>query len=151
MSSIILSTISILSLLFIPFSNHANETTTLTWVDLEDVVVIDVYDNILESYILSPIFGQKIQTFDQKEVEVTGYVVFVSEETNVIMLSRNDFASCFFCGAAGPESVMEVYMEPGFPSLDRDRVITVKGVFKLNQDDPTKNFYIMENAVITDM
>lgn len=118
---------------------------------MEDVVVIDVYDDILESYVLSPIFGNKIQAFDKKEVEITGYVVFVSEETNVIMLSRNDFASCFFCGAAGPESVMEVYMEPGMPALDRDRVITVKGVFSLNSDDPTKNFYLMEKGVITDM
>lgn len=150
MPSIFLVIFSFFALLFSPFSIN-NERSTLTWIDMEDVVVLDVYDNVLESYILSPIFGQSIQTFDQKEVEVTGYVVFVSEENNVVMLSRNDFASCFFCGAAGPESVMEVYMEPGMPSLDRDRVITVQGVFKLNQDDPTKNFYLMEKGVITDM
>lgn len=150
MSSISLVFLSIITLIFSPLK-IAVEPTVLTWIDMEDVVVIDVYDNILESYIMSPIFGQKIQTFENKEVEITGYVVFVSEETNVIMLSRNDFASCFFCGAAGPESVMEVYMQPGMPSLDRDRVITVKGVFKLNSDDPTKNFYLLEKGVITDM
>lgn len=124
--------------------------TELTWKDMEDVVVVDRYDEILESYILSPIFGEHITSFEDKEVDVTGYVVFISEENNVIMLSRNDFSSCFFCGGAGPESVLEVYMKPDMPKLERDRVITVRGIFKLNPDDPTKNFYIMEEAEMID-
>lgn len=125
------------------------ESTILTWIDMEDVVSIDRYDDVLESYIVSPIFGPQIRSFENKQVEITGYVVFVSEETKVVMLSRNDFSSCFFCGGAGPESVMEVYLKE-MPKLERDRVIKVEGTFKLNPDDPTKNFYLLEEAIVVD-
>lgn len=134
-----------------PIITHAqaSEPSVLTWIDMEDVVSIDRYDDVLESYIVSPIFGPQIRSFENKSVKVTGYVVFVSEETKVVMLSRNDFSSCFFCGGAGPESVMEVYLKD-MPELERDRVISVEGVFKLNPDDPTKNFYLLEEASVID-
>jgi hypothetical protein len=146
---------SLLVLLLLPLGaftaiNITDQTERISWVDMEDVVVVDRYDKILESYILSPIFGEHISSFDGKTVEITGYVVFVSEENNVVMLSRNDFSSCFFCGGAGPESVVEVYMTPDMPELERDRVISVKGTFKLNPDDPTKNFYLMNDGIVID-
>lgn len=51
---------------------------------------------------------------------------------------------CFFCGGAGPESVMEV------TSLDAvaytAESITLKGKLKLNSDDVNKLMYALTEA-----
>ena len=48
-------------------------------------------------------------------------------------LSAFPFSSCFFCGAAGPESVLELDLKHQQEYLT-DEVITFKGVLELNSD-----------------
>jgi len=50
---------------------------------------------------------------------------------HVYALSAFPFSSCFFCGAAGPESVMEILFDSP-QELLTDDVITVIGQIKLN-------------------
>jgi hypothetical protein len=51
---------------------------------------------------------------------------------------------CYFCGGAGPESVIEVTVKK--PLKFTSRVITLKGTLKLNDSDPDKLFYLLINA-----
>ncbi len=54
-------------------------------------------------------------------------------------------ASCFFCGNGGPETVMDLEFTEK-PSFVMDELISVKGTFHLNENDPNACYYRIENA-----
>lgn len=74
----------------------------------------------------------------------------MSMDENVIVLSQNSYAACFFCGNAGPESVAEVEPTNKFKSFVMDEKLRVKGKLKLNRDDIFRLNFIIEDAEILD-
>ena len=66
------------------------------------------------------------------------------------MLSANPYSSCFFCGQAGPESVMEIQLLKQYDGLRMDQVITFKGKLRLNADDIYQLNYILEDAEVVE-
>ena len=54
-------------------------------------------------------FGPSLTPFEGIEVMITGYMIPVDPMGISYVLSMNPNAMCFFCGGAGPETVMEVY------------------------------------------
>ena len=54
-------------------------------------------------------------------------------------------ASCFFCGASGPESVVEINFKTR-PSFKTDDIVTITGVLVLNKYDVNHFNYILNNA-----
>ena len=93
-----------------------------------------------------PLFDAKQRAYDGKQVTVTGYM-YAYEEAPVhkfFMLSFYPVSMCYFCGGAGPESVMEVTVKK--PLKFTSRQITLKGTLKLNDSDPDKLFYLLINA-----
>ena len=73
-----------------------------------------------------------IEALDGEEIEVKGYIIPLSgkKAQSHFMFSAYPFASCFFCGKAGPESVMEVFMKDDKKVEYSDNSITIKGKFK---------------------
>ncbi len=73
-----------------------------------------------------------IEALDGQEIEVKGYIIPLSgkKAQSHFMFSAFPFASCFFCGKAGPESVMEVFMKDDKKVEYSDNSITLKGKFK---------------------
>lgn len=53
-----------------------------------------------------------------------------------LVLSKTPFNSCFFCGKAGPETVIIVGLEKEVPKYKIDEKIEVEGILVLNADDP---------------
>jgi translation initiation factor IF-2 len=53
---------------------------------------------------------------------------------------------CFFCGGAGPETVMEVESEVGV-DFTAEQII-MKGTLKLNDSDINMLMYRLENATL---
>ena len=62
------------------------------------------------------------------------------------MLSSLPLNACFFCGVGGPETVVEVRLTKKTSFIDKP--IEVKGVLKLNDDDPDQMIYVLEEAEV---
>lgn len=73
-----------------------------------------------------------IKAMDGDEVLVKGYIIPLSgkKAQSHFMFSAYPFASCFFCGKAGPESVMEVFTRDELKVEYSDQAIYIKGTFK---------------------
>jgi hypothetical protein len=95
-----------------------------------------------------PIFTPEIKALNGKEITISGYIVPVDMyggDGSYCILSAYPASNCFFCGQAGPESVMEVY--PLKNKMFQGSKFTLKGKLKLNADDPDHLVYILENAI----
>ncbi len=120
----------------------------LTWRTLEDVEFKDVYVEELDAYYWKPSFGQSVQDLEGQDVYVSGYIIPVDLDEDFYVLSRYPFANCFFCGGAGPESVVDLRFDGKSPRVyQTDERLTFAGKFRLNSDDVYQMNYILDGAV----
>lgn len=121
--------------------------TTLTWNDLTDVKFSKTFDAGLGIEILHADFGKSLKMLDQKEVILKGYMIPLDPLGTQYVLSKNPMATCFFCGGAGPETVVELRLHP--KSIRRyatDEVLTFKGVLSLHEKNETSLNYVISGA-----
>jgi hypothetical protein len=119
----------------------------LTWEDLTDVEFKDVYVEELDAYYWKPIFGPSVQVLEGKKFYITGYVIPVDIDEDFYVLSRYPFANCFFCGGAGPETVVDLQFKGHSPrEYATDERLTFAGELKLNADDVYQMNYILVGA-----
>ena len=102
----------------------------------------------VDEYVLFPSFGFDVQQLDGKEVILSGYILAIDPEIGYYVLSKGPFASCFFCGAAGPETIVELSLKSKDKSFMMDEFATFKGYLKLNSDDIYRCVYIIEFAEV---
>ena len=95
-----------------------------------------------------PVFGEQVKKVDGKEINLRGYIVPLENlmGSNYFMLSSLPFNNCFFCGGAGPETIVEVYTKEKI-AFTTD-IIEVNGLIQLNDKDPDHHMYIMKQATI---
>lgn len=92
-----------------------------------------------------PRFSNYLQTFDRKAIQLKGYVIPVDETgSGKFMFSMLPFNLCYFCGAAGPETVVEVETTEKIEFTTQ--AITLEGTLRLNSSDPDRHIYILQNA-----
>lgn len=116
------------------------------WKLLSDVKVENRFD-ASEGYEVSyPVFGEKAKSLDGKIITVKGYMIpyEVYLGPKYFILSALPIAACFFCGGAGPETVMEVFTKDAIELTDK--TIQVRGRLELNPDDPDHMMYILRDA-----
>ena len=119
----------------------------LTWKDLTDVEFKDVYVDELDAYYWKPIFGPSVQDLEGGMFHITGYVIPVDIDEDFYVLSRYPFANCFFCGGAGPETVVDLQFKGHSPrEYATDERLTFAGELKLNADDVYQMNYIIVGA-----
>ena len=135
---------------FILFFTPGWAQTKVTWETLADVQFTDKYMKEEEAYYLYPHFGASVKALEGKEVFLEGHMLPIDPKEGIYILSMNPFASCFFCGQAGPESIVELKLKPGHPRFKMDQVIMIKGKLRLNQDDIYQCNYILEEAEVYD-
>ena len=83
-----------------------------------------------------------------KAFYITGYMIPVDVDEDFYVLSRYPFANCFFCGGAGPESVIDLrFPDKSERAYQTDERLTFKGTLRLNSDDVYQMNYILEGAV----
>ena len=133
----------IIPLLFVAVQGMSQ--TEITWQTLSNVRFTDKYSEEEEAYYYYPHFGSSVKALEGKEVYLKGYMLAIEPKKDIYILSRNPFAACFFCGNAGPESIVELKLKPGH-KFKMDQVATIKGTLKLNEDDIYQCNYILEDA-----
>ena len=124
----------------------------LTWSALADIDFEDRYSEELGAKIPFPLFSERIKALEGKQVEIQGYVIPFEEtgEDTYIILSAFPYTQCFFCGNAGPETVMDILPEEESVSkrLKMDQQTTFRGKLKLNDSDFYYLNYILEEAIL---
>jgi hypothetical protein len=83
-----------------------------------------------------------------KNIILPGYIVPFENgiKSSHFMLSSLPLNACFFCGVGGPETVVEVFTKNAVTYTDKP--VEVKGILKLNDKDPDKMYYVLEQAEI---
>lgn len=96
-----------------------------------------------------PIFGKYLKTFQGKKVKLKGYIIPLEESggKGKFMLSSLPFNICYFCGAAGPETVVEVQTTENVKFTTKQ--IIMEGTLYLNDTDPDHHIYILKSANLT--
>lgn len=96
----------------------------------------------------TPVFSKNLKTFQGKKVQLKGYIIPLEElgGQGKFMLSSLPFNLCFFCGAAGPETVVEIESKEKVKFTTRQ--ITMEGVLFLNDKDPDHHMYILKQATL---
>jgi hypothetical protein len=125
---------------FISFYTFFAQSSDEMWKILMSVK----YKYYKDAYI--PQFTDNIKAYDGKTVTLKGYIYPLEESSKhtIFMLSYYPISVCFFCGGAGPESVVEVNAKTFITHTSKP--ITIKGKLKLNKIDRERVFYILLNA-----
>ncbi len=122
------------------------EVIEIDWDVLMDINYRLKYFESLEMEIYAPVFTKAVQALHEKKVAIEGFVIPFDEEENLLSLSFNPNASCFFCGAASPASVLSLYLKDTRKTYKTDDYRKFEGVLHLNEDDPNEFYYILKNA-----
>jgi hypothetical protein len=123
----------------------------INWPLLAKVDFEERYNEDLEDYIYYPIFHKEIKAFDQQPVRIKGYVIPIEEtgSEDVLILSAFPFSNCFFCGNAGPESVIDVQLKKNQKKRFRqDEQLFFRGTLVLNDTDVYYLNYILKDAEV---
>lgn len=116
------------------------------WKTLAKVTFEKKYDELLGFKVDVPVFHEEVQALEAQIVEISGYIVPVEgyKSHEEFVFSAYPYNMCFFCGGAGPETVMEVTAdEPVKFTTDR---IKLRGKLLLNKDNINRLMYIMVDA-----
>lgn len=127
---------------------NSDPWNTLAMVDKEskfDDMMGMVVQKAFPKDIVKPLHGQ--------EMEIKGYIIALAAKTQLkhFMFSRYPQNMCFFCGAAGPESAMQVFMKSGQKvDFTSDKVV-IRGTFNIQKDDPSGLIYTLQNAELVEV
>ncbi len=124
-----------------------NAQVPIDWNILADAEWKEQWDEEIQAYWLVPEFGDRLRTYEGKEIEIRGYFMPINEEEGFFVLSKNPWASCFFCGMAGPETIIELQMEdPREHRFKMDQRLVFRGILQLNNTDFMHCNYILTEA-----
>ena len=93
-----------------------------------------------------PMINTKLKKLAKKTIVMSGFIVPIDNKNYA--LSKNVFASCFFCGKSGPETIMGIKFKGATPKLKTDTYLTIKGTFRPNENDVEDWIYNCDNAEI---
>jgi len=118
----------------------------VTWRQLKDVVFNRIWDEKLDMPMLSPQFSRGIKSLNGAYISISGYVIPLDVKGGIYVLSANPNNACFFCGGAGPESVMTLQLKPGHPRFKTDDYLTFTGRLRLNEKNIYELYYNLDGA-----
>jgi hypothetical protein len=124
----------------------AEGITKLSWKTMQNIKFEKKYYKEIDGEMQAPVFTDELKKLDKTIVQVEGYVVPVDEKGRYVALSANPYASCFFCGKAGPASVMTIRFKKKNTTFKTDDYIHFKGKLELNYSDINEFYYILNDA-----
>ena len=93
-----------------------------------------------------PLFSKNLKTWNGKKIRLKGFVIPVGEvgDPKKFMLSSLPFNVCYFCGAAGPETVVQVESDQVVNFTTKP--VIMEGILQLNDKYPDHHIYILKSA-----
>ena len=121
---------------------------TSAWQTLGKVTFKKQYDDLLGFKIDIPVFSETVRAIDGDEITLRGYIVPTQgyKSHNEFVFSAFPYNMCFFCGGAGPETVIEVVTVEAIEYTADP--ITIKGKLALNDEDPNRLMYALSGATL---
>jgi len=100
--------------------------------------------------VFKPIYNDKIKALNGQKITIKGFLIPLEQKSkhSFFLLSAFPFDACFYCGKAGPESVIEVTVKK--PLKSTEKPITIIGTLKLNFTNPDHLFYIIDDGELID-
>lgn len=120
------------------------------WKTLGKITFKKEYDELMGFKIDKPVFSEQVIALEGTEVTIKGYIIPVEgyKSHEEFIFSAFPYNMCFFCGGAGPETVMEVVAkEPVKYSAEQ---VVLKGRLTLNADDINRLMYALEDAELVE-
>ncbi len=137
--------IGLLSTSVLSAQEEAAKTPSL-WKTLAKITYKKQFDELMGFKVDVPVFSEAVKALDGQEVQVRGYIIPIEgyKSHTEFILSAYPYNMCFFCGGAGPETVMEVTSVEGIEYTAEP--ITIKGILRLNDSDINKLMYALEQV-----
>jgi hypothetical protein len=107
----------------------------LTWKTLNQVAFVTERDPLGGYPMTKPVFAPGIQALADQVIEISGYVLPIDTEGQHYVLSAFPYSSCFFCGGAGRESVIELVLTPGHRRFEQDEYLRFRGQLSLQEEE----------------
>ncbi len=117
----------------------------IDWDMLSQVEFEYDYISHLKTLYAKPTFSDEVKALDNQQIVIEGYIIPIDTEGKYV-LSAFPYSSCFFCGNAGPESVIDLRLKKKKASYKVDEIRTFVGTLRLS-DDIQELTYILENAI----
>lgn len=120
------------------------------WKSLSKITYRKEYDELMGFKIDKPVFSDAIKSMEGKTITVKGYIIPVEgyKSHKEFIFSAFPYSMCFFCGGAGPETVMEVSAKEAVKYTTEQ--ITLTGTLRLNSDDINRLMFKIDHAVRVD-
>jgi hypothetical protein len=132
-------------------SFHAIGQDRNDWILFEHATFKEVFVKEFFTFksLLTP--DESIEKLEGDELVIIGYYIPVATKDNSLILSKTPFASCFFCGSAGQETVIDVRLKKEAPrNYLADDKIKVRGRLQLNTTDwETLSFILLDAEILT--
>jgi hypothetical protein len=95
-----------------------------------------------------PLFSRHLKSYNGQKIKLKGYIIPLNEVNNAgtSMFSALPFNVCYFCGAAGPETVVELRATQNIKFTSKP--MTIEGILELNEKDPNHHIYIVKSATV---
>lgn len=122
----------------------------ITWKTLTDVTFRERLNLQQRDFIKIPTFGSSVRELEGKQVQIKGYMIPVSLPDDIYVISEKPMSSCFFCGSAGPETLMELEFKSKPRRFKTDEIRTLKGVLQLNADNTDQLCYRMISVEVVE-
>lgn len=116
------------------------------WKKLGKLTYKKQYDELMGFKVDVPVFGPEIKALSGKEITVKGYIIPTNgyKSHREFVFSAFPYNMCFFCGGAGPETVMEVYASEPIEYVTEP--IVIKGILQLNDKDINRLMFALVKA-----
>lgn len=128
----------LLGLIF-SFSITCNAQVVLEW----GLFTSTGYELDEDGAFVNPTYPDALKALDGKTVIVKGYIVPVDVQLQTYVLSAFTLNQCFFCGNAGPESVIQLFFKSAPPHLLTDQFVVLIGRLELKQQKPGSFFFTL--------
>ncbi len=123
---------------------------TNVWKTLAKITYKKQMDEIMGFNVDVPVFSDDIKALDGKEITIKGYIIPVEgyKSHKEFVFSAFPYNMCFFCGGAGPETVMEVYASE--PVKYSAKQVVLRGTLELNDTDINRLMFAINDAILVD-
>ncbi|MFZ1423973.1 MAG: hypothetical protein WAS55_09130 [Saprospiraceae bacterium] len=113
------------------------------WPALSKVSYKKEYDALLGIKVDRPVFSSDVKSLAGKIIQLKGYIIPTDgfKSHTEFVFSAFPYSSCFFCGKAGPETVIEIQAKE--PIQYTSEPIEIKGKLILNEKDINRLMYLM--------